>query len=553
MAPRVEPGSAILAKIQADPDFDNGIPFNASTGYTHGTWARTFTSLPELYVQPASLAEVEKAVHLARRYRRRITTVGSGHSPSDLTCTSSWLMNLDRFNKILEINTETGLTRMQSGIRLWQLSEELDRWGLAMPNLGSINEQSIAGVISTGTHGSSLERGLVSEAIEALKITLADGTTKSCSPTENPELFRGALLSLGALGIITEVTFRAVPAFSLEWDQTIDTEARIFREWEQKLWKQSDFVRVWWFPYMRRAVVWKADIVTQDDLRSGRKKHYDPPTSYYDGWLGYVIYHNLLALSRYVPRILPWVEWFVFGMQYGFRNGDATRIKGLQPSRQAMLMNCLYSQFVDEWALPLHKGPEALQRLASWLHNLKPGDAGYVEHGIPYSAEGLYVHSPVEVRVSDTTIASSAARNNRPFLSPACADGPTLYLNAIMYRPYHLDPTYDATFRYYQGFEYLMRSLGGRPHWAKNFYSTAADVETWYGADLDAFRAVRDEVDPEGLFVGPWQRRYLLGGTAPDRSGTVHRLPLEEVGFVGEPSRDGSVVVRGSHASVVPN
>ncbi len=97
----------------------------------------------------------------------------------------------------------------------------------------------------------------------------------------------------------------------------------------------------------------------------------------------------------------------------------------------------------------------------------------------------------------------------------ACHDGPTLYLNAIMYRPYHLDPTFDSTFRYYQGFEYLMRQLGGKPHWAKNFHSTAGDMETWYGSDLETFRSIRDEVDPDGMFVGPWQRRYILGVKPP--------------------------------------
>ena len=540
--------SALLEKIQSETA-DN-IAFRARTSYTHSTWARTYTSLPELYIQPTSIAEVEKAVNLARRYGRRLTTVGSGHSPSDLTCTSSWLVNLDKLDKILDINAETGLVRAEAGIRLYKLGEELDRVGLTVPNLGSIDEQSIAGVISTGTHGSSLGRGLVSDMVEALKITLADGSTRSCSPTENPDLFRGALLSLGSLGIITEVTFRAVQAYSLAWDQTIDADTRIFNQWEQQLWKQADFVRVWWFPYMRRAVVWKAKIVTKEALASGQVVHREPPVSYYDGWLGYVVYHNLLALSRYIPRILPWVEWFVFGMQYGFKNGDATKIGAVQPSRKALLMNCLYSQFVNEWAIPLSKGPEALRRLGSWLNQLKPGDEGYVEHGIPFSAKGLYVHSPVEVRVADTTIATSAERNNRPWLSPACHDGPTLYLNAIMYRPYHLDPTHDSTHRYYQGFEYLMRELGGKPHWAKSFQATARDMTQWYGSDLEKFQAVRHEVDPDGMFVGPWQRRYILGGSvSTSLSGTTKSLPLEEIELGSRPSRDGSVLALGQQAA----
>lgn len=456
---------ALLAQLTAEDD----IPFRAITNFTQSTWARTFHSSPELYIQPESIAEVEKLVNLARRCRRRVTTVGCGHSPSDLTCTSSWLVNLDNFNRILHVNKENNAVTMQSGIRLYTVGAELDKHGLAMPNLGSINHQSIAGAISTGTHGSTLKHGILSSSILSLKITLANGKTKSCSPDDNPDLFRAALISLGALGIITEITFQAVPAFTLSWKQTVDTDLKMFNSWNDTLFTQAEFVRVWWFPYTRRAVVWSAE-KSEEALRS-------PVGSYYDAWLGYHVYHNLLYLAQFVPRILPWIEKFVFGMQYGFANGSTT--SAIQPSREALLMNCLYSQFVNEWAIPLSKGPEALRRLSSWLNHLTPADSDYVPHGIPFSAENLYVHAPVEVRVTDTTI----CKTPRPHLDPTCTLEPTLYLNATLYRPYNSDPP--CTTRYYEGFEYLMKELGGKPHWAKNFLTTGKDIEAMYGNDLE--------------------------------------------------------------------
>lgn len=384
---------------------------------------------------------------------------------------------------------------MQSGIRLWQVGEELDKVGLAMPNLGSINHQSIAGAISTGTHGSTLQHGILSSSIKELKITLANGKTETCSATQNPDLFRASLISLGALGIIVEVTFQAVPAFTLAWKQVVDKDVKMFKSWDKQLWTQSEFVRVWWFPYTRRAVVWTAE-KTEEPARP-------PPKSYYDAWLGYHVYHNLLYVAQYVPRILPWIEWFVFGMQYGFPNGSTT--SAIQPSRQALLMNCLYSQFVNEWAIPLHKGPEALRRLSSWLNHLTPQDPDYVPHNIPYSADALYVHAPVEVRVTDT----SNDTTPRPQLDPTCTEEPTLYLNATLYRPYGMDPP--CQFRYYQAFEWLMRDLGGRPHWAKNFEATGKEIEAMYGDKLIEWRNIRGEADPEGMFVGEWHRRYIMG------------------------------------------
>ncbi|KAI1437024.1 D-arabinono-1,4-lactone oxidase [Xylaria sp. CBS 124048] len=475
---------------------DDGVPFNPKLHHVHTTWAKTFHSRPDLYFQPESLPEIEKIVKLAHRCHRRITTTGSGHSPSSLTCTSSWLVNLDKFNRIISLDESTGVVVMQAGIRLYDLSNELAKHGLALPNLGSINEQSIAGAISTGTHGSSLSHGVISQNVLSLRITTAGGVTRFCSLDEDPELFRAAVLSLGALGIITEITFKAVPEFTLKWQQVIDADSKMLNAWDKDLWTRTEFVRVWWYPYTRRAVVWSATKTSEPPV--------DPPQSYYGGSLGYYVYHNLLYLAQYLPRILPWIEWFVFGMEFGFTNGSKT--EAIQPSRQALLMNCLYSQYVNEWAIPLHKGPEALRRLSSWLNKLPPTDPDYLPHNIPFTAKDVWVHAPVEVRVTDS---SSMAPNTRAYLDPTVEDGPTLYLNATLYRPYHHDPPSRAA--YYAGFEWLMRDLGGRPHWAKNFETTGEDLEKMYGTSLQEWRRVREAVDPDGMFVGPWHRRNVLG------------------------------------------
>ena len=106
---------------------DDGVSFRAKSNHLHLTWARTFSSIPELYIQPESSQEIEKVLRLARKWRRRVCVVGSCHSPSDLTCTSSWLVNLDNFNKILSIDASTGIVTVQSGIRLYALCEELEK------------------------------------------------------------------------------------------------------------------------------------------------------------------------------------------------------------------------------------------------------------------------------------------------------------------------------------------------------------------------------------------------------------------------------------------
>ena len=501
---------------------DPTVPFRASQTHTHHTWARTFHSRPELYIRPQTLAEVQKVVTLARRLRRRVVVVGCGHSPSDLTCTSAWMVNLDDFNSVLRVDVEKKTLLVQAGIKLHQLNNKAKEYGLTMRNLGSIDHQSIAGAIATATHGSSLSHGLLSQSVKSLLIVLANGQAVKCSKEQNEELFRAALVSLGALGIIVEVEFEMIENCNIEWVQTILATSTVLGDWERTLWTQTEYTRVWWLPYMQRAIVWRAEKTT--------KPFRQPEHNWYGGSIGYHTYHILLWAAQYVPRLLPAIEWFVFGMQYGFHNGFT--ISAVEELRSGLLMNCLYSQFVNEWALPLHKGPEALTRLTAWIN----GDTTTAR--IPFDPSGVFVHSPIEVRVSDTS-----AADPRPFLDNTVRDGPTLYLNATLYRPYGQDPP--CLRRYYQAFEWLMREMGGRPHWAKNFTEgvTHGVLSALYGEDMAAYLRVRAEVDPEGMFVGDWHRRTVL----PPRA-ELPVLALEEKEVVRRPKRGGGVEWVGEQA-----
>lgn len=419
--------------------------------------------------------------------------VGCGHSPSDLTCTSSWMVNLDKYNKVLSRDLERKRLIVEGGIRLRDLNRAAGELGLTMPNLGSIHDQSIVGAISTATHGSSLSHGLMSESVKSIKIVLSDGKAVKCSADENQDLFRAALTSIGALGIIAEVEFEFVDATNIEWTQTIKSLDWVLDRWGGDLWTKKEFTRVWWLPYMKRAIVWSAEKTDKPER--------PPVPSWYGGALGFHTYHILLWISNKIPRVLPTIEWFVFGMQYGFSDGAVT--SAIEPQRTGLLMDCLFSQFVNEWAIPLEKGPEAIRRLSAWINGEEGSD-------IPFSSKGLYVHAPVEVRVSDTTLTAQP----RSWLNNTNSAGPTLYLNATLYRPFMQDPPCRA--RYYEAFEWLMKEMGGKPHWAKNFtFVDKQDIQSMFGDDLKSYLRVRNEVDPDGVFVGAWHRRYILGDDTP--------------------------------------
>ncbi|EKG12569.1 FAD linked oxidase [Macrophomina phaseolina MS6] len=425
------------------------------------------------------------------------------------------MMNLDKFNRVLRVDREKGVMLVQGGIRLYQLNEAGKEYGLTMPNLGSINQQSIVGAISTATHGSSMSHGLLSGAVRSLRLVLANGSTVLCSAEQNVDLFRAALVSLGALGIIVEVEYQMIPHANIEWHQTLKPLSYVLDKWDKGLWTEKEFTRVWWLPYMKRGIIWSAE-KTEKPVRP-------PKSSWYGGSVGFHTYHILLWIANYVPPILPAIEWFVFGMQYGFSDDALT--SAVEPMRTGLLMNCLYSQFVNEWALPLHKGPEAITRLSAWIN----GDEETAR--IPFSPRGLWVHAPIEVRVADT----SRHPQPRPFLDPTVPDGPTLFLNATLYRPYHLDPPCHE--RYYEAFEWLMKEMGARPHWAKNFRTIDhAVLDGMYGDDLQRWLAVRNDVDPDGMFAGAWHRRTVLPPVQD-----FSRMALEEKEVARRSRRSGGV------------
>lgn len=495
---------------------DETIPFRALPSYHHATWARTFHSRPEFLIEPHSVHEVQKIVKLARKCRRRVVTIGSGHSPSDLTMTSSWMVRLTHLSKLLRVekypvedSTEctqkekryAGRVLFQAGISLEELNLKANEQGLTLPNLGSIHIQSVAGAIATGTHGSSLKHGLLSQGVRGLRIVLSDGRAVWCSPSDNSDLFRAALVSLGGLGIITEIEMELAASCNIEWEQLWEPLDSVIASWNTTLWTSHEFVRCWWMPYLKRMIVWQAKKTTKEIAK--------PKESWYGGRLGFHTYHFCLTVAHYFPRLLPTIEWFIMGMQYGFKTGSKT--SAVEPLRTGLLMDCLYSQWVNEWAIPLRHGPEAITRLSAWIN----GDD--VASGIPFPSKGLYVHSPIEVRVTD---GSEFHTKPRGFMDPSFEKEPTLYLNATLYRPYGLDPP--CRKRYYQAFEWLMKEFGGRPHWAKNFSTISnKDLRSMYGKNMDRWLQVREEVDPEGMFVGAWHRRLVLGGGEERAEGGV--------------------------------
>src|SRR4051794_1427679 len=155
--------------------------------------------------------------------------VGTGHSFTGIASPGDTMLRPDRLSGIVAVDHEALTVTALAGTQLKVLNAELERLGLSLHNMGDIAEQTLAGATSTGTHGTGGVAASLSAQICGLQLVTGTGEVVTASETENPELLEFARLGMGALGVLTMITFRVEPLFVLEanetpmsWDEALD-------------------------------------------------------------------------------------------------------------------------------------------------------------------------------------------------------------------------------------------------------------------------------------------------------------------------------------------
>lgn len=437
----------------------------------HGfrNWSSTFSCRPLYYLSPRTELDIIALVRLARRHHLTIKPVGSGHSPSDIACTSAIMLNMDRLDRVLGYDSYACRMTLEAGMRLHSLHRALRQRGMALSCIGSISDQSIAGAIATATHGTGMAFGDMSSIVTELVVVDGWGQRRVCSRTQNKDLFDAARCSLGALGIITQVTVQCEPAFTLHALQTPESLDYVLDNLEAVA-HSAEHVRVWWFPHTDHTVVWRAN-------RTDLPPQPAPEQFVRDRLYGFHIYQMQLLKSRLLPNGLPALAEEHFGRRFN------RQIEWVDDSERVFNFDCLFPQYVNEWAIPWQNTPSALRELRQWVDNVAR------EEGIP-------VHFPIEIRF---------VKESDVWMSPAY-QRTVCYIGVIVYRPYGWDVPYG---RYWRAYEDIMRTLDGRPHWAKAHQMYYFDLRQRYPM-FDRFLEVRQECDPQNIFVNGYIRRHIL-------------------------------------------
>src|SRR6476469_6931773 len=205
----------IVGKGSVLADSVGGVTRRVVRSIDWSNWAGTESSKLARVATPRSEAEVVEEVVRAADRGLQVKAIGAGHSFTGVAVTDGVQLRLGALSGVTSIDSTRGEATVRAGTPLHVLNEELAAFGCALPNLGDIDRQSLAGATGTGTHGTGLRLTGLSAGIRALRIVLADGSVVDCSPTQEPELFQAARLGLGALGVVTEITVGVGPAFLL--------------------------------------------------------------------------------------------------------------------------------------------------------------------------------------------------------------------------------------------------------------------------------------------------------------------------------------------------
>ena len=183
---------------------------------TFSNWALIHSCKPKYFHQPSSVEEVIEIVKYAISNQEKVKVIGSMHSPNDIALTDDHLISLDNMCQIIALKKEKSAVKCQAGIRLHQLNTELEKAGWGVKNFGSITEQSIGGLISTGSHGTGINYGVIATDILYIQIVTGTGEIIECSPKKNQDIFKAAQCGLGVIGIVTEVALAIEPLCFIE-------------------------------------------------------------------------------------------------------------------------------------------------------------------------------------------------------------------------------------------------------------------------------------------------------------------------------------------------
>ena len=413
-------------------------------------WSGSQVCYPARRVAPASVEELREVISGTAG---TVRPVGSGHSFTPLVPTDDTIISLSRLSGIVDVDPESLQATLLAGTQLGDLGQPLETAGQALINMPDIDEQILAGCLATATHGTGAGIGCMSDYIEALQLVDGHGDLVDCSRDQNPDIFRAAQVSLGAMGVITQVRLQNMAPYRLRRET-------VWHEFEDILAmadEMADRHRNFEFYLLPFSGMGYTDVHDLTEEPFGTSEKVDPNEGVMD-----------LKLARDWLDDYPKVRELILG-SYMRTIGDEVTVERSWKN-YASERNVRFNEM--EYHLPRESGLQALREVWETL------ESGHRE-----------VFFPIEVRF---------IKGDDIWLSPF----------------YQRDSISIAVHRYFEedykpffaAIEPIFRKYDGRPHWGKLNTLSGKDFSQLY-PHWEGFKAVRSDMDPQGKFLNP----YLSG------------------------------------------
>lgn len=415
-------------------------------------WGRTASAFPSYVSRPGNIEDVVRTVERARERGGTVKALGAGHSFTEISAPRDVALAPDHQSGLVTVDVEAKRVTLRAGTRLYEVPALLEPYGLAMENLGDIDRQTLAGAISTGTHGTGLGFGGI--ATQVVGATLVSGTGEVVVVGEDDPRLKAVALGLGALGILVEVTLQCVDRFVLEATEAPLSLAETLGGFDERV-HGVDHFEFYWFPGT-------AGTLTKTQTRRpgdhGRKP--------------------IGALRRFVDDTVVGTGALLAVCEAG------RAVPALTP-RLVSLATSLLSEHteIDYSTNVLTTDRSVRFRETEWAVPLENTVAAFTELKAATEKHDWNLTFPVEVRVAaedDLMLSTASGRRSG-------------YIAAHRY-------VRDRPSDYFAEVERIMIEHGGRPHWGKMHTRTAEFFRAAYPR-FDDFLAVRDELDPDRVFT----------------------------------------------------
>lgn len=421
-----------------------------------GNWAREQFCAPSAIVRPASEAELVDVVADAARRGETVRAVGTGHSFTDCACTDGVMIDMTGLQRVLDADRGSGLVTIEGGAKLHSLGPQLAAYGLGLENQGDIDAQSITGATATATHGTGARFPNLSARLVSLRLVTAGGDIVTLSEGDD---YLAARVSLGALGVISQVTVQTVPLYTLHRSDELRPLTQTLERLDEYV-EGNDHFEFFVFPYAEKALT-----------RTTHRSDQEPtPTPAWKRRLNEDLENGGLSLICRTGRRFP---------------GAAPRLNRLMTSlmSNAAVTDRAYKVYATErkvrftemeYAIPREHGAAAIQRVIDVVRRRK-----------------LPIMFPLEMRFAAADDALLSTAHGRE----------TCYIAVHQYTGMEFET-------YFRAVEQIMDEYAGRPHWGKRHYQGAATLRERY-PQWDRFLAVRDRLDPNRVFLNDYTRRVL--------------------------------------------